>query len=87
VVSFSVNGQNIEYNNESKNLLAFLRDDLRLTSVKEGCSEGACGTCMVLVDEKAARACLFKLSKLEGIEYVFTAHHGFTDSPVYPQGK
>jgi len=66
VVSFNVNGQQIEHNDESRNLLAFLRNDLRLTSVKEGCSEGACGTCMVLVDGKAARACLFALSKLEG---------------------
>jgi len=44
----------------------FLRDDLRLTSVKEGCGEGACGTCMVLVDGKTMRACIPAVSKLEG---------------------
>jgi selenium-dependent xanthine dehydrogenase len=48
------------------NLLDFLRDGLRLTSVKDGCSEGACGACMVLVDGKAARACLFTAAKLDG---------------------
>ena len=48
------------------NLLAFLRDELRLTSVKDGCSEGACGACMVLVDGKASRACLFTTAKLDG---------------------
>lgn len=47
-------------------LLDFLRDELRFTSVKDGCAEGACGSCMVLVDGKAARACLFTTAKLNG---------------------
>ena len=51
---------------EAKKLIAFLRDDLRLTSVKEGCGEGACGTCTVLVDGKPSRACVLAVSKLEG---------------------
>ncbi len=50
----------------NKRLLAFLREDLRLTSAKEGCSQGACGTCMVLVDGKATRACIPTLEKLAG---------------------
>jgi len=37
--------------------------------------------------DKRQKDDIIKLSMLEGIEYVFTAHHGFTDSPVYPQGK
>lgn len=49
-----------------KSLLCFLRDDLRITSVKDGCSEGACGTCTVLVDGKTVKACVQKLSKFEG---------------------
>ncbi len=61
----NVNGK--EVNSESdKTLLSFLRDDLRITSVKDGCSEGACGTCTVLVDGKAVKACVQKLSKFEG---------------------
>ena len=60
-----INGQ--EYTTDlDMNLLAFLRDELRLTSVKDGCSEGACGACMVLVDGKASRACLFTTAKLGG---------------------
>jgi selenium-dependent xanthine dehydrogenase len=60
-----INGQ--EYTTDlDMNLLAFLRDELRLTSVKDGCSEGACGACMVLVDGKASRACLFTTAKLAG---------------------
>ncbi|AJQ27888.1 selenium-dependent xanthine dehydrogenase [Pelosinus fermentans] len=49
-----------------KPLLAFLRDDLQITSAKDGCSEGACGTCTVLVDRKAVKACVQKVSKFVG---------------------
>lgn len=51
-----VNGKDYEVEQDTK-LMRFLRDDLRLTSVKDGCSQGACGTCTVLVDGKATRAC------------------------------
>jgi selenium-dependent xanthine dehydrogenase len=51
---------------EDSNLLEYLRDELRLTSVKNGCGEGACGACMVLIEGKAARACLFTLAKASG---------------------
>ena len=51
---------------EDKRLIDFLREDLRLTSVKEGCSEGACGTCTVIVDGKKIKACVQKLSRMDG---------------------
>lgn len=58
---------NRQYNiTENTTLMRFLRDDLRLTSVKDGCSQGACGTCTVLVDGKTQRACLFPVSKYDG---------------------
>lgn len=47
-------------------LLRYLRDTLRLTSVKDGCSEGACGTCTVLIEGKAQKACVQKITRLEG---------------------
>ena len=43
---FTVNGQKVEPTGNQK-LLRFLRDELHLTSVKDGCSEGACGACTV----------------------------------------
>jgi len=53
---------------KDKNLLEYLRDECRLTSVKNGCNEGACGACMVLVDGKAMRACLLNTTKVQGKE-------------------
>ena len=51
---------------ENISLMSFLRDTLRLTSVKNGCNEGACGTCTVLIDGKAVKACVQKTDKLDG---------------------
>ena len=50
----------------NKKLIDFLRDDLSLTSVKNGCKEGACGTCMVLIDGKPCKACVRELKNLAG---------------------
>lgn len=63
--TFTVNGAQVVAPENIK-LLDYLRDELRLTSVKDGCSEGACGTCMVLVDGKAQKACTLRADKLEG---------------------
>jgi len=47
-------------------LLAFLRDELGLTGAKDGCSEGTCGACTVIVDGEAKRACVLKMKRLDG---------------------
>lgn len=60
-----VNGQEAAADSDRR-LMDVLRDDLRLKSVKDGCSEGACGTCTVLVDGKAVKACVQKIGRLEG---------------------
>ena len=62
---FTVNGSTVTVEKNQK-LMRYLRDTLRLTSVKDGCSEGACGTCTVLVDGKPVRACVQQTDKLEG---------------------
>ena len=49
-------------------MLRFLRDDLKLYSVKDGCSEGACGACTIIADGKTVRACVLKTSKAAGKE-------------------
>lgn len=64
---FKVNVNNKNYECETDmGLMDFLRDKLEITSVKNGCKEGACGTCTVIIDGKTTRACVQKLSKLEG---------------------
>lgn len=63
--TININGKDYVADHDKK-LLPFLRDDLNLTATKDGCSEGACGTCTVLVDGKKAKACVLSLSKLEG---------------------
>ena len=65
MATFTVNGQTVNVE-ENQKLLRYLRDTLRLTSVKDGCSEGACGTCTVLIDGKPTRACIPQTDKLEG---------------------
>jgi selenium-dependent xanthine dehydrogenase len=49
-----------------KNLLEYLREDARMISVKDGCAEGVCGSCSVLVDGKAWRACKLTVAKVQG---------------------
>lgn len=62
---FVVNGIPVVADHDSR-LIRYLRDDLHLTSVKDGCSEGACGTCTILVDGKAVKACTLMVSEMEG---------------------
>lgn len=61
----NVNGKDV-VSQIDKPLLSFLRYDLKITSAKDGCSEGACGTCTVLVDGKAVKACVQKVSRFVG---------------------
>lgn len=63
--TFQVNSKKVTVP-ENKKLITFLREDLNLTSVKNGCSEGACGTCMILVDGKPLKACVQQTDKLSG---------------------
>lgn len=62
---FTLNGSPVSVE-EDGNLLDYLREQKELTSVKNGCGEGACGACMVLADGKAFRACILKISKIVG---------------------
>ena len=63
--TFTVNGV-LRETDEDKPLLRYLRDDLQLTSVKDGCSEGACGTCTVLVDGRAVKCCVLSTRRCAG---------------------
>jgi carbon-monoxide dehydrogenase small subunit len=64
---FSVNGAPVEVEAAgSRRLLDVLREDLSLTGTKEGCGEGECGACSVLLDGAVVDACLVPVSQAAG---------------------
>ena len=63
--TITVNGKPTQ-TEQNMPLIDYLRDTLRLTSVKNGCGEGACGACTVLVDGKKQRACMYTTAKADG---------------------
>jgi aldehyde oxidoreductase len=69
VTTFTLNGSAVTVTGEHDHLLAALRDELRVTSPKDGCSPtGQCGCCTVLVDGKARVACQTPMAKVDGAE-------------------
>ncbi len=63
--TFTVNG--VEHTTtQNKPLLRYLRDDLHIHSAKDGCSEGACGTCTIHVDGAAVKACVLTTALAAG---------------------
>ncbi|MEA2000824.1 MAG: molybdopterin cofactor-binding domain-containing protein [Actinomycetota bacterium] len=65
--SFSVNGRDVQVRSDHPHLLAALREELGVTSPKDGCSpSGQCGACTVLLDGKAIQSCLVNMEKASG---------------------
>lgn len=69
-IKLTVNGRlrEIETDNDMRRLLDVLRVDLGLTGTKEGCGEGECGACSVLLDGKLVNSCLVPVSQVDGSE-------------------
>ncbi len=66
---FNLNGKPVAVDADgSRRLLDVLREDLRLTGTKEGCGEGECGACSVLIDGEVVNSCLVAAGQVEGCD-------------------
>ena len=65
MATFFLNGKEVTVTKKQK-LLRFLRDEMHILSAKDGCSEGACGACTVLINGEPCRACIPDTDRLDG---------------------
>ncbi len=83
-VAFTVNGERVEADvNGRTRLLDLLRDRLFLTGAKEGCGEGECGACTVLIDGRATNSCLVLAPQIDGRD-VLTVEGIAPDGGMHP---
>lgn len=69
IINAVINGESVQKEcNPNKRLVDFLRDDMGLKSVKEGCGEGECGSCTVLLDRQAVTSCTVLTGQIIGRE-------------------
>ena len=70
-VTFSLNGRAVSSDvSGARRLLDVLREDLAFTGTKEGCGEGECGACSVLIDGEVVNSCLVAAGQVEGCDVV-----------------
>lgn len=66
-ITFKINGRKETKDVESDTiLLKFIREELYLTGTKEGCGEGECGACTIIINDKAVNACLMLAPEIDG---------------------
>lgn len=71
MIKFRLNNKDVEVElDPTLRLIDVLRDHFKLLGVKEGCGEGSCGACVVLMDGKSVNSCLMPLASVEGHEII-----------------
>ncbi len=66
-LSFNLNGKDVTLNTDPlRRLIDVLREDFGLTGVKEGCSEGECGACSVLLNNRMVTSCIIPVGAVDG---------------------
>ena len=66
-LSFNLNGKDVTLNTDPlRRLIDVLREDFGLTGVKEGCSEGECGACSVLLNGRMVTSCIIPVGAVDG---------------------
>ena len=85
-IRFVLNGEVVtaDVTDPTRTVLQFLREDLRLTGSKEGCAEGDCGACTVLLDGKPINACIQFLPTIDGKELVTVEGLRGPDGALHP---
>src|SRR6266480_6740272 len=68
----------------TRRLLDVLREDLGKTGTKEGCGEGECGACSVLVDGEVVNSCLVAVGQVDGREVVTVEGLALPDGKLSP---
>ncbi|MFH0960673.1 MAG: (2Fe-2S)-binding protein, partial [Pseudomonadota bacterium] len=87
-IKFILNGnQTFVAIEDNWTLLYLLREKLGLTGVKEGCGQGECGACTVIVDGLAVNSCLYFAVEVEGKEVLTIEGLAATDGALHPLQK
>jgi len=82
MIEFSLNNKIVKYSGDpSKRLLDILREHFLLKGVKEGCGEGECGACSVLINGRLTNSCITAVGSLEGSSVITV--EGFKDTKQY----
>jgi aerobic carbon-monoxide dehydrogenase small subunit len=81
-ITLTVNGQERTVQTSAQQtLLRLLRDDLGLTGTKDGCSEGECGACTVIMDGEPVNSCLVLAAQADGCEIITIEGIGSRERP------